>query len=585
MMDSTWLEALMGLGFGTALIGWTLVKLPVVTAFTGFAFSDWGANLTAQALLDKGWRPGIDFTYPYGLLPLAFGRLWFGLLGRTPTAYLAAVLMCQAALGWAIARTLARIRIDRLGWAIAILSLPLLIPPTYPNLAHAFEAVAIAFALSARASDRLDRALAFAVVAVFCKPSLAYALGAWLFLETIFECRSVRRVLRPILPALSALVVLSVVLGVWFGFGALIETLFPIGHARNYAASNYGFFFGAGRDFWLPEGAGLGHYLGTQRGYWILGSVSLLAIVVLRGRRRRFSRSPSDTGQDDVFPRSGAGIPLGDAPASQPRGAQSGSPLLPRTPSASEPSDASAFRVVMLCAFLHTVFVTLLYAGPMSWTYDGFVLLIGLAGLPALRLNGSSVRSRRRGLASEAPATRFGSATVDNLWLNRFGKRGRALFWILALQGVLACRVLPREVWNDWNRARPDARTANLSASMDLAGEWHDALDVCRGRDAVLLSWAGAGELLDPETFGEPVRFFLLPGLEDAPDMDRMSERIRTADVVLFPTAEAQPFAEFLKSTPAFAKPLEDFIPRRTGRYFEIWERVEAPARGADAKK
>ena len=66
------------------LAGMTLLKLPVVARFEGFAFADWGANLTAQALLDRGFRPTIDFHYPYGLLPSAIGRAWYGIVGLTP---------------------------------------------------------------------------------------------------------------------------------------------------------------------------------------------------------------------------------------------------------------------------------------------------------------------------------------------------------------------------------------------------------------------------------------------------------------------------------------------------------------------
>ena len=51
---------------------------PTVSTFENFLFADWGANLTAQALIDQGDRPTVEFFYPYGLLPLLFGRFWFG---------------------------------------------------------------------------------------------------------------------------------------------------------------------------------------------------------------------------------------------------------------------------------------------------------------------------------------------------------------------------------------------------------------------------------------------------------------------------------------------------------------------------
>ena len=485
-------EAAVGLALVALLVGHSLLLWPAIARFEGFAFSDWGANLTVQALLDRGLRPAVDFHYPYGLLPLALGRLWFGVLGRTPGAYLAAVLVAQGLTALAIARFLAAPWLSRPAIAAAVVAAPLLVPPTHPNLAHASETILLAFALAEQAHGHRGRSLAMATAAALCKPSMAYVYGLILLLTIAAEVfRSGRPPLAGFARTIAPAAVVGAVglggLALTFGPAEVLATQVPTEAASLYDDAGYGFFFGNGRRFWWPEGATLRHYLGTTPGYWLAATAALLVGgVLVIARRSRI--------------------------------------------------DLRAAESVATAAALHVAFLCLFFAGPMTWTYYGFVLLIGLGGSLSLL----------RGRAGVV----VGSAFV--------------------LLGLLTLRTLPGEAAWQWRHARRSATTAGLWADPALIGEWSRALAITDGRRSALVSWAGAGESLDPDRFGPPVRFFLLPGMEDFPDLARLADRVADAEVIILPTAAAQPFAAFLRDAPAIRKALRGTRPALQGRFLDV---------------
>lgn len=314
------------------LLAFGAAKLPAIARFECFYFQDYGANLTVQALLDQGVRPTIDFFYPYGLLPLALGRAWFVAWGRTPWAYLAAIGVIQVAIAWGLARVVSTVRGGFAGTILVVAAVPIVLPPSYPNLAHGLEAALLIHALAEQARGSMRGALMLATVALTVKPSMAYVYGAWLVVALLVGILRRRLSWREARPAAALGAALLAWLALGFGPEALVRSLLPTASAGQYRASGYGFFRGTGREFWWPRDAALGHYLATPRLFWLVATLALMsaaAIVVVRATRRR-------TAPDAVE------------------------------------------AVTVTCAILHVAFVALFFGNAMSWQYYAYLLPIGL---------------------------------------------------------------------------------------------------------------------------------------------------------------------------------------------------------------
>jgi hypothetical protein len=329
-----------GLVFG-ALVGTSfLLQLPRNYSWEDFACGDPGSCLQADRIVAEGVRPVADFPYPYGLLPLAVGRGWFWVFGRTPASYLAAVLVCDGLIVWGLARIVVTLRVGRVGLAVMALALPHVVMASYPNLTHALETALLCHALAEQAAGRRGRALALLTVCAFVKPGLAYVYGLVLVLWTGWylvrgDGAARRDLWRVPLAAVTTGVVVGSVLLAIFGWEALLGTVFPRAALRNYAAEKYGFFFGIGRNFWLPPGATWRYYVGSGAGLWLAASVVLLAAGV--GAAWREYRRPRVA-----------------------------------------PLDLEG-EFVLTAALLHTAFVTLLFAHAWCAYYYAFVLYVSLA--------------------------------------------------------------------------------------------------------------------------------------------------------------------------------------------------------------
>jgi hypothetical protein len=367
------------------LLAIATLKLPVIARFEVFQFGDWGANLTVQALIDRGERPTIDFFYPYGLLPLMAGRAWFGLWGRTPAAYLGAVAACHVLTAWAVGRLVRALDLGWIGVMFLIAALPLTFPPTYPSLAHGLEAVLITHALASQAKGRRDHALALAGLAALAKPSMGYVYGALLLALIVLSHRgragSITRDLRPTVAVLGGT---GLTLAAVFGPATLIGSLLPGATAELYKHAHYGFFRGNGRDFWLPPGAGLRHYVGTPRGYWLAATLLLLGGTATALVRLFAGRDDDDAGR-------------------------------------------RAAETVLTCATLHVAYACLFFGGADSWWYYAYLPALGAAaltglgrpmcwGVAALILPAlASDWTQRREIAD---AWRAADARNDGLWIS-----------------------------------------------------------------------------------------------------------------------------------------------------------------------
>jgi hypothetical protein len=318
-----------------------LARLPLSLSWANFAFMDEGANLAVQTLLDRGLVPTVDFGYGYGLLPLLIGRLWFGLLGRTPAAYAAAMLVVDFVIAWGLARCIAAMKAGPAGVALVLVAMPWAALASYINLAHAIEATLICHALAEHASGRRSRALSLLTACLFVKPAMAYLYGLFLVLLIVRDAwknDGVRGISRALAPSAATGLILVALCGCWFGIKPVIESLLPTASAAAYRYMNYGFFRGVGRRFWLPDDVWPTFYLVTPAGHYLVGSVLLAAAAVAAlWRLARYA------------PRAGA---FGD-------------------------------EVIACCGIMHVAFVTTFYADFMSWTYYYYVLIIGLAGLAA----------------------------------------------------------------------------------------------------------------------------------------------------------------------------------------------------------
>ena len=119
--------------------------------FFRFAFSDSGTSLTIDDLVRRGFRPTIDFGYIYGLLPLLINRIWFAVLGASPGSCWWAILVCNVALAWGLARFAAAQRVGWVGVALLALAMPDLLRSSYDVLVQALEPALLVHALAEQA--------------------------------------------------------------------------------------------------------------------------------------------------------------------------------------------------------------------------------------------------------------------------------------------------------------------------------------------------------------------------------------------------------------------------------------------------
>ena len=316
-----------------------LLKLPDSMAFEHYAFCDAGANLTLQYVTAHGLRPAIDFGYNYGLLPILAGRIWFGIAGATPISLQALMTVCDLAIAWAIAKIVSRIRFGAAGLALTAITLGFAVQASYPSIAQAVEAVLLASALASQARGSRASALALACAAVFAKPSMGYVYSLVLIAAIVRE--RWRAGAKPgewvaeLAPAAATGAALVLVLGIIYGPLALARTAIPIEGMSNYRAGNFGFFTGAGREFWDPHGLSWLFYLIDFSGFWIAGTIFLIGSGVAA----------------IFYLATGVGGGL----------------------------EARRNEIVATCAVLHVAFITLFFGNQWSWIYYAYFLTVGVA--------------------------------------------------------------------------------------------------------------------------------------------------------------------------------------------------------------
>jgi hypothetical protein len=307
-------------------------------AFDSYGFCDNGANLTLQYLVSHGLRPTIDFGYHYGLLPILVGKVWFAIAGRTPLTYQALMVACDLVIASAIARIAATLRFSATSLALTAITLGFAVRATYPSLAQGLEAVLLSSALAEQAARKHRRALIFASMAAFTKPSMGYLYSILLI---TFACRNLRgeslmaRMLRMLSPAVLTSVGVAAILTAFFGPFAVIHTVVPLEGAAAYRALHYGF-FNSGRGFWESPGLPWLYYLVDVSGFWILGTLFLVGSGV--AAIFHLWTQADDSGLD-----------------------------------------ARRNEIITTCAVLHVAFIALFFGNQWSWIYYAYFLTVGVA--------------------------------------------------------------------------------------------------------------------------------------------------------------------------------------------------------------
>lgn len=317
-----------------ALTGLNFVRLlPVVLGFVFVLMADAGWALgTDAAWADHGLVPTKDFAYFYGLLTLVVDRGWFALFGRTPTAVALLVAVCNLATAAGLVLFGRGVGVGRIGRVLLAVAAPIAVMPLgFPSPAHALEAALLALALGSQAVGRPAVSLVLCVLAVFVKPALGFVYGPILVAVILTAPGSWALRFRNLIPAAVTAVVVAGSLAAVFGTGPVAETLFPLSATKVYAADRYGFFFGIGRKFWVPEPFNPLYYLLTPAGFWLAATLLLIAGSVPLIRRLRDRRAST----------------------------------------------------VLTCLVLHAVFVLVLFGNQYSWLYYAFLPVCGAAGVIA----------------------------------------------------------------------------------------------------------------------------------------------------------------------------------------------------------
>jgi hypothetical protein len=400
--------------FGAEVVALNVLELPLSLDFTHFFFGDQGANLTIQYLVAHGYRPNVDFGYHYGLLPILFGRVWFGLVGATPVGYQAAMVVVGLLMAWALARLAANLQVARVGLLFLFCAMPFAIMSSYGNFAHALEAVLLCNALAEQAASRYPSALVLATAACFAKPAMGYIYGALLLVLIVTDCwrrgSPVRALGSSLLPAALVGVGLMAILCFEYGVAPLLATILPVTGMRAYRSVHLGFFTGEGRSTWYFPGVRPGYYVGTQAGLFLAASAVLLVAGVWDLAAKGYLPARDKIG----------------------------------------PLATNAARIVIVSAVMQTAFVALLYGGAGSWHYYSYLIPAGLAAgmnrnpiarklswllvLVALVGNWTTLRSSWQAWCSEVR-----SVASDSLWAQpeRLAEWERVLSMVGSRRAVL----------------------------------------------------------------------------------------------------------------------------------------------------
>jgi hypothetical protein len=464
------------------------LEIPRTATFTWFGFGDLGVNLALQSMLDRGLAPTVDFSYIYGLLSIPATRAWLSLFGRTPWAYLGAMMVFNMLVAWGVARCALALRSGFPGLALFCFAMPNLRTLGYTTFAHATEAVLICHALAEHAAGRRSKALTLLTICLFFKPAMAYLYGCLLVLLLLRRAGGVegwRSFAASLVPAAAVGLILAGVTIAGYGPSALVETALPLRATANYRLMNYGFFTGTGRDFWLPEEPTLFYYVWSPAGHYLIGTIILMTVGL--ASLVRLARNREDLNAE----------------------------------------------IVVCTALIHILYITMLYAGRMSWTYYYSLMIVGLAALA----------SRGRSFA--------------------------LLVTVLAVLTLMGFRFGQAYIRTGWTQLQRTAETAGLWTEAEVIAEWRQVLSALDGRRTAVLSIQGGGlpEILPG--FAQSEILYPNRGLPLETELRRKLHQVATAEAVLIYN-EVDPDA-FLRLWPEFREAIGGHERVLMGERFQVF--------------
>ena len=197
-----------------------LVSLPEVLSLDLWVFKDRGSLLNVDYLLDEHLRPGVDFYYSYGLLPLLLQRVLFWLFGRGfwPLLGFDGVYIVLTAVGWTL--LIQQLEQRRLA-LLAVVALSPILLWVNPNLPYCLVLLSIIFSLVLVSRGRTDWALATAAIGCVSVPSLPLLLVALLLAIIVCQWwiggeRTLIALVRRLLPGALAYLALAVLLAAFW---------------------------------------------------------------------------------------------------------------------------------------------------------------------------------------------------------------------------------------------------------------------------------------------------------------------------------------------------------------------------------
>jgi hypothetical protein len=522
------------LALGVESLIFLVIRFPGAMQFDAFAFSDIGANLTAQYLVAHGCRPVLDFSYHYGLLSLLAANFWFRALGSTPGSCEAAVVLADLFLIWALVRFVTSLRLQLPGLLIIVATLPLTVPYSTQNLAHILESVLLYNALAAQAAGQRRSALALATACLFVKPSMAYAYGLVLITLIVTERLQegggdpLRDWALEVCPAVLTAVGVGAILGVYFGMVPLLRSLTPWAGAEAYAANHFGFLRGTGRLFWAPVNASASYYATNIAGPWIASTFLLLACAI-------FSLNKL------LAPGGRSGI------------------------------DGRSAEIVVTCAALHVAFIVFFFGNNFSWIYYFCLLVFGLAAASRLLPEWQLLFCF---LALAFPLVKFNKFVLnDAVLLDRPLAAGR--------QGEAASNSNEESqvgfTYQMWFTSAPTPQMAGLWAPASERTEWTKVLSFTKGHHTAVLDTYGCVELLFPE-FAPPVTLYMVPGAPTPEMVARKVSQLESVSRIVMPRSQSG----LLDFWPAIGSVVrENFTGLWQGERFVVYQRVKPRNPGA----